>query len=494
MCGVAGVLGPDNAAVEIFLALTNLQHRGQDAAGICSFDPQVEPSLNIAKGLGLASKAMAPQQLEGLTGQLAIGHTRYATVGKTGDQRNIQPMVTNFPLPIAMAHNGNLVNYFSLKEKLETNNGFSALTGSDLELILRVFVDALSDRGLGSKTAHAKGPKIDFEDLTYAVTQVQKECIGAYAVVGFIGNQGLFAFCDPHGIRPLCFGIRQEQSSKSYMVASEDNTLRFLGYQTQISLKPGELIWVTEGQEVKKTTINPQPLRACMFEWVYFAGAESSVWDRPVYGARLNLGKALADVIKCSPESAPIDIVVPVPETSRTAAIALSETLNLPYREALIKNRYIQRSFIINVPSERSKAVELKLSPVVSEIKNKNILLVDDSIVRGTTLRRIIQLLRKAGANRVYVASTCPPIRYGCYYGIDFPDKSQLVADNRTQEQIKKELGADEIYYLTTEGLKSSLGLSDLCTACLDAEYPTDVTDAKRFSEARALQKEKVHK
>lgn len=482
MCGVMGIIGAEKAALEVFLGLSVLQHRGQDAAGISSYDSLSEPSLNLLKGLGLVNRVFNQDQVEQLKGSIALGHTRYATVGKKGDLRNIQPMITNFPLPLALCHNGNLVNYFDLKESLKKDEGFSPLSGSDLEIIIRIFISNLIKNGNGLNP-----PTVTKEELAQAAFQVQERCVGAYSIVGFLGDQILFGFCDPHGIRPLVFGKRIENGKESFAFSSEDSGLNFLGFERLFDVEPGEFVAVDQKGQVLRKKLNQKPLKACMFEWVYFAGAESQIRSLPVYRSRLELGRSLGRMIQedLVTNKIHIDFVSPVPETSRTAAISLAETIQKPYREALIKNRYIQRSFIMNLPGERAKAVELKLSPIPSEIKDKNLLLVDDSIVRGTTLRRIIQLVRKAGAKKVYVASTCPPIRHGCFYGIDFPDPEKLVAKGRTIKEIENELGADGIFYLTLEDLKTTLNGNKLCTGCLTGEYPTSIESAKKFSEKR---------
>jgi len=488
MCGVAGVMGSGQASLDVYLGLSVLQHRGQDAAGICSFDSKMEPSLHIQRALGLVSRAITPEGLDQLTGNIAIGHTRYATVGKKGDTRNIQPMVTNFPIPLAMCHNGNLVNYFELKKELSESDQFSPLTGSDLEVIMRVFNRSLTNFLAPNRRV------VSFDSLWHATQEVMKTCIGAYSVVGMVSDQFLFGFCDPHGIRPLVYGRRWNPDDRyEYAFASEDNVLNFLEFETLGSVQPGECVIVNSSGEVKKKILINKEFKACMFEWVYFAGAESKIRELPVYSARLELGRHLGLQVKeqLLTKGNQIDFISPVPETSRTSAIALSEVLNLPYRETLIKNRYIQRSFIMNRSSERSRAVELKLSPIRSEIEGKSILLVDDSIVRGTTLRRIIQIVKAAGAKKVYVATTCPPIRYGCFYGIDFPDPTQLVARDRDIKGIEAELEADGIVYLSLEALKKSLKMNNnLCTACLTGEYPTGYFGAQTFQLSRTAEGE----
>jgi amidophosphoribosyltransferase len=488
MCGVAGVLGSQKASLDVYLGLSILQHRGQDAAGICSFDSSIEPSLHVQRALGLVNQAIPSESLDHLTGNIAIGHTRYATVGKKGDVRNIQPMVTNFPVPLAMCHNGNLVNYFELKKELQEADQFSPLTGSDLEVIMRVF-----NRSLLSLISSGRRI-VDFDQIFESSLSTMKKCIGAYSVIGMISDEYLFGFCDPHGIRPLVFGRKKDSDGRfQYAFASEDNVLNFLGFEALFSVTPGECVIVNSQGLVERKVLLKKELKACMFEWVYFAGAESKIWDLPVYSARLELGRQLGLQVKDQllNKGHRIDFVSPVPDTSRTSAIALAEVLNLPYRETLIKNRYVQRSFIMNRASDRSRAVELKLSPIRGEIEGKSILLVDDSIVRGTTLRRIIQMVRSVGAKKVYVATTCPPIRYGCFYGIDFPDPNQLVAKNREVSEVERELGADGIVYLTLDGLKKSINSQDnLCLGCLTGDYPTGDISALSFKEKRNAQGE----
>lgn len=492
MCGVVGIIGPEEAAKEVFLGLFTLQHRGQDAAGILSFDEGEGPGFHLFKDNGLVERVFNEEIVNRLPGRMAIGHTRYSTVGNNDNNKSdIQPLVLNYPYGIGMAHNGNLVNYYDLVEKLKKERRRMPLTNNDLEVIENLFAEALLDDGAGTEE------KIRFEQLERAVNTVMKQAVGGYSVVSMIAGQGMFAFRDPKGIRPLILGKRETMvknkdgslvKKDAYCVTSEMILLSFLGYEVVGDLQAGELIFVDLDGKIQRKLLpmasEPTP---CMFEWVYFAGAESVLEGKPVYTARLNLGKGLAGKVKefiASGEMKP-DIVVPVPETSRIAAISMAEELGLPYREVLIKNRYIQRSFILNTPEKRTKAVDLKLNPVKSEIEGKNVLLVDDSIVRGTTSKRLVDLVRRAGAKEVYFVSTCSPIRYPCYYGIDFPSTDELIATGRDETQIAQVLNADKVIYLEQEAIREAIGLKSMCMACLDGKYPTDISAGQAFREKR---------
>jgi amidophosphoribosyltransferase len=390
-----------------------------------------------------------------------------------------------------MAHNGNLVNYYELVEKLRREKRRMPLTNNDLEVLENLLADALLEIGAGNSE------KLRFDQLEKAVTAVMKESVGGYSVVTMIAGQGMLAFRDPKGIRPLILGRREAMvkdasgslvKKSAYCVTSEMILLNFLGYEPVGDLAAGELVFIDlEGRMERKILPLAQPATPCMFEWVYFAGAESILEGKPVYNARLNLGKGLARVIRKHMDKGEMqpDIVVPVPETSRIAAIALAEELAIPYREVLIKNRYIQRSFILNTPEKRAKAVDLKLNPVRSEIVGKRVLLVDDSIVRGTTSKRLVDLVRRAGAKEVYFVSTCSPIRHPCYYGIDFPSPEELIATGREESQIAQALNADRVIYLDQQSIREAIGLKSMCMACLDGDYPTDISAGIAFREKR---------
>jgi len=482
MCGVMGVIGSQSASRDVYAGLLALQHRGQDAAGILSFNSP-EQRFHLVRGAGLVSQTFNRSAMNSLSGDAAIGHTRYSTVGRTED-RDIQPSIVPQPFGIGMAHNGNLSNYKALADKIRASQNRYLQTGNDLEVL-----QCLLAEGLSSSTARENVPgSFFFDELRRAVELVFDVARGGYAVVGIIAGKGMYAFRDPNGIRPLVLGRRDGDGS--HAVASETSALNITGHRPVRHIEPGEIIFIENNGALHSARTKVTRHAPCMFEWVYFASAESQIEGRGVYGARLELGRALAKIISqrqaagarssgdsvC--ESLEIDMVVPVPDTSRTAAIALAETLKIPYRDVLIKNRYVFRSFILNTQEERERALKIKLAPVASEIEGKNVLLVDDSIVRGTTARRLVGLVREAGARKVYMASTCPPVRHPCFYGIDFPDARGLVAHGRDESEVADEIGVDGLFYLDMRGLREAIGLPALCTACLDGDYPVPVAQA----------------
>lgn len=483
MCGIVGIHGSPEAAREAFLALTILQHRGQDAAGILSYDNE---GFHRVKNLGLVENVFTKENTETLKGSTAIGHTRYATIGR-GDLVDVQPFLLSYPFGLGMVHNGNIVNTEALTEELKVQYRRNILSHSDTEVVLNVLAEALA-----TSVPHALPPQdeaLRFDQVCEAVKTVFQKVNGSYSIITLVADHGLLAFRDPFGIRPMVWGKRTEPDGKpAYMVASESAALTFNGYEVVEYLKPGQVLYIDLKGGVHSRVVSPKTPSPCMFEWVYFASAESEIDHVPVYGARSALGRNLGRIVKekLKAKGLEADVVAPVPDTSRTSAIALAEELGVPYREALIKNRYIKRTFILATEDRRKKAVNLKLSPVLSEIVGKRVLLVDDSIVRGTTSKKIIELVRRAGAKAVYFVSTCPPIRYPCFYGIDFPSAGELIAHNRTAEEIEKELGADAVIYQDVEGLKTAIQKDNPCMACLDGRYPTDVKAyAARFEKLR---------
>ena len=456
MCGVIGIIGKEPVATSLFLGMLNLQHRGQDSAGIVTYDS----GFHERKTNGSVDQVFNEDNLKQLMGNMGVGHVRYPTVGKGIFP---QPIIITYPYGIAMAHNGNVINYNKLKQELE-NNKWYITSDCDVEIILNIFSEELSKR---DNSVNA---------IFESVKSVQERVTGAYSVITIIANQGLLAFKDPNSIKPLCFGKKEN----SYAFASESISLEFQGYEIIRELGPGEAVFIDKELNVHEKTIIQKEKHPCMFEWVYFARPESTIHNLAVYTARLRLGKELAKKLK----GIKADLVMPVPDTSRTAAIALSEALNIPYREGLIKNRYISRTFIMKDQTQREKAVKMKLNPVKSEIEGKTIILMDDSIVRGTTSKKIVKLLKDNGAKVVYFAVSCPMIKHPCYYGIDFPLKTELIATNKTLNEIKKEIGADLVIYQNIESLKKCFG-EEICTACLSGEYPTDINDAQNFEEMR---------
>lgn len=483
MCGVVGVLHSYlssndvlvDAAYDVYRSLLTLQHRGQDAAGIVGYNFS-ERKFYSHKDLGLVGQVFNEKVLNSLSGDMAIGHTRYATTG-SDSKLDLQPLVTGFPIGLGIAHNGNILNYHEVSRFFSQTRGNQLLTNNDLELFQNFWCQAFSqykDNFLGA--------------LIHGAREIVENLRGAYALVGLVSDQGLFALRDPKGIRPLVLGQKKVGNRLSWIVCSETISLNYLGFTYVRDVAPGEMIFINKSGELFSKVVCEAPkLKPCMFEWVYFSGAESSIENKSVYGVRLNLGIGLAKQVKPLIDRGEIkpDIVCPVPDTSRTSAISLAEELGLPYREGLIKNRYTQRSFILKDQESREKAIELKLSPVVSEIKNKNILLVDDSVVRGSTSIKIIELLKKHGAKEVTLAITCPPLRHACFYGIDFASEGQLVANGRTNDQIAKYIGAHKVVYLTNDNLKKSIGLSEVCAGCVDGNYPTKTEGSAEFKKRR---------
>lgn len=487
MCGVIGVIGPYHeekvpfwAAYEAYRGLLTLQHRGQDAAGVLSYDKDRRKFYG-KKNLGLVSQALEQSDLEVCTGNMAVAHTRYATVGTDGVS-DLQPMVAGFPFGVGMVHNGNILNYHSLAKKLGEKYDFQLLTNNDLELMLHLWCQKILEE------RETQNTPLEFRHIKEAAKSIFSEANGAYALVGLMANVGMFALRDPNGIRPLVLGKRTGEKGDEYCVASESLALNFLGFEFVRDVLPGEVLLITQkGEVISEVVGKAERISHCMFEWIYFAGAESTIEGKSVYSTRLNLGNVLAQKVQAAIDSGTIspDFVCPVPDTSRTASIGLAETLKLPYREGLIKNRYIQRSFILNTQDKREKAVALKLSPVQSEIKGKNILLVDDSVVRGTTSQKIIDLLKKNGAAEITLAITCPPLRYGCYYGIDFPASEELIANGKDLEAIADWVGANKVIYLDEADLEAAIGTKKLCMACVNNQYPTNIEEGKTFAQKR---------
>jgi amidophosphoribosyltransferase len=489
MCGIIGIIGPEengsrgvsySAAYEAFRGLLALQHRGQDAAGILTYD-NVTRMFAMEKDLGLVANVFTREKVEKLGGYMAIGHTRYATAGGDGT-RDIQPMVEGIPFGLGMVHNGNALNYYSLKQELSERFHHQLLTANDLEALIHYFGHFLMD---GEALPSAK--TFSFDNIKQAASKMFDTVIGGYAVLGLIAGQGMVAFRDPKGIRPMALGVKEENGVKTWCFASETIAMTYLGYQYLRDVEPGEVIFIDTKGQLQSAVVRKEEKAHCMFEWVYFSGAESSIDHHPVYGVRLKLGERLGQRAAAAIKSGEIspDVVMPVPDTSRPSAISVADALKLPYREGLIKNRYVARSFILNSQHKREHAVELKLSPVAGEIAGKNIFLIDDSIVRGTTSKHIVSLLKKHGAKEVTLGITCPPIRHPCFYGIDFPDAKDLVAHDKTAEDLAEMIGVKKVIYLDEEDLRQAIGVSKLCMACVNNKYPTAIAEGDHFSKER---------
>jgi amidophosphoribosyltransferase len=444
MCGIVGIVGKSAVNVRLYDALTMLQHRGQDAAGIATC---YAGRVFQQKGNGLVKDVFQEQQMQRLIGDMGIGHVRYPTAGSSSPAL-AQPFYVNSPYGISLAHNGNLTNTEELMDQLFKTGLRHVNTDSDSEVLLNIFAFELQQRGRLLPLP---------EDIFAAVAKLHEYCRGAYAVTAMIANYGLVAFRDPLGIRPLIFGKRESEEGIEYMIASESVALDVQGFSIIRDVAPGEAIYIEQNGTLhsQQCASNPK-LSPCIFEHVYFARPDSIIDGISVYKARLRMGEKLADKIMRLRPDHDIDVVIPVPDTSRVAAQILAHNLDVKFREGLMKNRYIGRTFIMPGQKQREKSVRQKLNPIELEFKGKNVLLVDDSIVRGTTCQQIIQLAREAGAAKVYFASAAPPVRFPNVYGIDMPSASELIAHGRSEEEVCREIGADWLVYQDLEELIDS--------------------------------------
>ncbi|SEH05952.1 amidophosphoribosyltransferase [Candidatus Venteria ishoeyi] len=470
MCGIIGIVGKAGVNQALYDGLTVLQHRGQDAAGIMTCKGR---HLYLRKDNGLVRDVFHTRHMIQLLGNMGIGHVRYPTAG-TSSSAEAQPFYVNSPYGITLAHNGNLTNAESLKRDLFREDLRHINTNSDSEILLNIFAHELQLIGK---------PKINEKDVFTAVAGVHKRCQGAYAVVAMITGYGIVAFRDPHGIRPLIFGKRKVGKDFEYSVASESAALSVQGFEIIRDVAPGEAIYITvDGKFHIRQCVKKSKTYPCIFEYVYFARPDSIIDGISVYKARLRMGKLLAKKIKQLRPNHDIDVVIPIPDTSRTSALELAKELKVKYREGLVKNRYIPRTFIMPGQSMRKKSVRQKLNAIELEFKGKNVLLVDDSIVRGTTSKQIIQMAREAGANKVYFASAAPPVRYPNVYGIDMPSVKELLAHQHNDEEISKKLDVDWLVYQDLEDLikaasKGNLGIKTFDTSCFNGDYVTGSVD-----------------
>lgn len=470
MCGIVGIVGKGPVNQSIYDALTVLQHRGQDAAGIVTWG---EDGLKVRKSNGLVRDVFRHRHMLQLTGNVGIGHIRYPTAGSSRSSE-AQPFYVNSPYGICLGHNGNLTNNAELTELLRSEDRRHLNTGSDSEVLLNVFAHELQKRADTTLT-----PTRVFD----AVDAVHDRCSGGYAVVALIIGHGIVAFRDPNGIRPVILGRRETADGTEYMVASESVALDSLGFKEAQDLRPGEAVYIENAGVLHRRNYSGKTRYSpCIFEFVYFARPDSIIDNLSVYKSRLRMGEQLAGQIVREWPDHDIDVVIPIPDTSRTAAVQVAYHLGVKYREGFIKNRYIGRTFIMPGQAERTESVRRKLNAIDLEFRNKNVLLVDDSIVRGTTSRQIIRMAREAGARRVYFASAAPPVRYPNVYGIDMPAASELVANGRTVRQVEELIGADRLIYQDLHGLIRSVRhdnseISEFDTSCFSGEYVTgDVT------------------
>ena len=469
MCGIVGVVS--NAPVNQLLydALLLLQHRGQDAAGIVT---QQERKFYMHKAKGMVRDVFRTRDMRSLPGNCGLGQVRYPTAGNADSEEEAQPFYVNAPFGIYLVHNGNLTNAHSLKAELFTADHRHINTDSDSEVLLNVLAHEIE--------ATTRGLPLQPRDLFEAVRKVHRRVKGSYAVIALIAGHGLLAFRDPFGIRPLCMGSSPEGT---VMLASESVALEGTTHKLDRNINPGEAVFIDLQGTVHAQQCADNPvLNPCIFEYVYLARPDSVMDGISVYQARLNLGQTLAQRVISTVPPNEIDVVIPIPESSRPSAAQLAQLLGLPYREGFVKNRYVGRTFIMPGQSVRKKSVRQKLNAIASEFKGRNVLLVDDSIVRGTTSREIVQMAREAGARKVYLASAAPPVRYPNVYGIDMPTPEELVAHDRTVEEIRQIIGCDALVYQDVAGMKKAIGalnpaIQGFDASCFDGVYVTgDIT------------------
>ncbi|HKT72838.1 MAG TPA: amidophosphoribosyltransferase [Steroidobacteraceae bacterium] len=491
MCGIVGIVGTTPVNQRIYDALTVLQHRGQDAAGIATSG---EGELCVRKGSGLVRDVFQQHHMLELKGHVGIGHVRYPTAG-CDTASEAQPFYVNAPYGICLAHNGNLTNAAELAEVLIREDRRHLNTTSDSEVLLNVFASELQRIG---------GPRVTHADVFAALNAVYRRCRGGYAVVAMLIGHGILGFRDPNGIRPLILGQRDTPRGPEWMLASESVALDMASFKIVRDVGPGEAVFIDEQGRLYSQQLVPTIRHTpCIFEYVYFARPDSKIDNVSVYRARMRMGDRLADKILRERPDHDIDVVIPIPDTSRTSALQLAQRLGLKYREGFIKNRYIGRTFIMPGQQQREKSVRGKLNAIDLEFRGKNVLLVDDSIVRGTTSAQIIELAREAGAKKVYFASAAPPVRFPNVYGIDMPAARELVAANRSVEEVAHLIGADWLVYQDLEDLVAACRhddarVAEFDTSCFSGEYVTgDVTpdylerlQLERSDEAKTLRRE----
>lgn len=472
MCGIAGIVSHQNVNQELYDALTVLQHRGQDAAGIVTCE---NGRLHLRKENGLTRDVFTNSQMLKLKGNMGIAHVRYPTAGCTSSAE-AQPFYVNSPFGLTLAHNGNLTNTEELKQALFVEDQRHLNTDSDSEILLNVFAHELQQ-------LHKL--KLTPDDLFNAVAAVHKRCRGAYAVLVMIAGVGILGFRDPHGIRPIVFGERKTEEGSDFMIASESVALDVLDFNLIRDIEPGEAVFIeTDGTLHIRQCSDTVDHCPCIFEYVYFARPDSIIDDISVYKARIRMGDKLADKVQREWPDHDIDVIIPIPDTSRTSALQMAYKLGVKFREGFIKNRYIGRTFIMPGQQMRKKSVRQKLNAIDLEFDGKNVLLVDDSVVRGTTSEQIIQMARDAGAKKVYFASAAPPVRYPNVYGIDMPAAHELIAHGRTEEEVCSAIGADKLIYQDLQDLidavqKGNPEIKHFDTSCFDHQYITgDIDDA----------------
>ncbi len=464
MCGIVGVVSQSPVNQLIYDALLLLQHRGQDAAGIVT---QLNRKFFMHKAKGMVRDVFRTRNMRSLPGNCGLGQVRYPTAGNAFSEEEAQPFYVNAPFGIVLVHNGNLTNAHALKAELFNTDHRHINTESDSEVLLNVLAHEIE--------ATTRGMPLTPGDVFDAVRKVHRRIRGSYAVIALIAGHGVLAFRDPHGIRPLCLG----RTDETWMLASESVALEGTSHKFERNVAPGEAVFIDlQGNIHAQQCADAPVLNPCIFEFVYLARPDSVLDGISVYQARLNLGETLAKRVISTVPPNEIDVVIPIPESSRPSAAQLAQLLGLPYREGFVKNRYVGRTFIMPGQSVRKKSVRQKLNVIASEFKGRNVLLVDDSIVRGTTSQEIVQMAREAGARKVYLASAAPPVRYPNVYGIDMPTPQELVAHNRTVEEIRQIIGCDALIYQDVVAMKKAIGvlnpaIKGFDASCFDGVYVT---------------------
>ncbi|MFZ7126172.1 MAG: amidophosphoribosyltransferase [Desulfobacterales bacterium] len=469
MCGIVGMISEGPVSVSLYESLTALQHRGQDSSGMVTYSDH----FHLKKGLGYVREVFDQADMAKLGGTMGIGHVRYATAGG-GALEDVQPYQVNSPYGIALVHNGNVFNVWQLREELFARDLRQINSQNDAEVLLNVFASALSRTGGG-----------DFlESISRAVESVYQRVRGAYSVVALIAGKGLVAFRDPHGIRPLVWGIRRSSAPNGHIFASENGMFDFLQYDYERDIEPGEVVYVDLKGQVRHQVVHQKTFRPCAFEYIYFARPDAFLNGVSVYRSRLRMGQNLAGKIKQAWPEETFDVVIPAPQSAVTAALACAHELGVRYTEAIVKNRFIGRTFIMPGQAERQRANRYKLSLIDFEVRGKNVLVVDDSIVRGNVSRHIVRMMRRYGARKVFFASAAPPLRWPDLYGIDLPAREDYIACNRSEEEIRQQIGADGLIYQEVDGLveaitrKGRLRFTKPHMAFFDGDYATgDVTD-----------------
>ncbi len=479
MCGIAGIFSHEPVAAELYDSLIHLQHRGQDACGILTSDNRFHP----LHGSGLVREALSPDKVEKLRGNMGIAHNRYPTAGGYA-LSDSQPLWLGSPRGIALAHNGNIVNYPELVDELCHRKHRHLNSSLDSEAILLLLADELA------KGSYDEDDSVFFDKLCKGIHHIFKKVKGSYSILSLVMGKGLIAFRDPHGIRPLVMGERlRDDGRKDYMFASETTPFYSLGFESTGDLKPGEVAYINEQGQLFRKQLVTAAFSPCIFEYVYFSRPDSTIDDVSVYRARLRMGQNLASQWKKTyPDFLP-DVVIPAPFTANTAALSFANELGVRYSEGLYKNPFIGRTFIMSNHGARSRQVRYKLTPQLTEIKNKKVMIVDDSIVRGTTSREIVKMVKEFGAKATYFASTAPPIKNPCFYGIDIPSKEKLIAAHQSVDEIKNYLGVDGLLYQTENDLVEAVTrrgahhIKNPCMACMNGHYVTGNIDETKFEQ-----------